>query len=111
MPSTHVAKQYLREIDNPDEPPVMLCAINALTPKDMKSMYAFHALTSSAPDIGTPGDIAGARHIVGEDVVILEALQRDYDEHGDTREVSVAADKAGVIARRIVQRLIDEEVD
>lgn len=109
VPTTHVAKQWLRDVNDPDAPPLILYAINALTPKDKRSTYTFHVQVSSYPDNCTERDLAGVHYILGEDVVALEALQRDYEEIGDTREVSVSADNAAVRARRMVKRLVEAE--
>lgn len=109
MPSIHIAKQWLRDVDSPETPGIFQSAVNALTPRDRRTTYLFNVVISNYPDNNRPEDVAGVRHIIEEDVVILEALQRDYEEHGDTRETSVAADKAGMMARRIVRRLIKEE--
>jgi Phenylpropionate dioxygenase and related ring-hydroxylating dioxygenases, large terminal subunit len=109
LPTTHVAKQWLRDVEDPAAPPIVLYAINALTPRDMRSTYTFHVQVSSYPDNCTEADLAGVNYILGEDIVALEALQRDYEETGDTREVSVAADNAGVRARRLLKRMVEEE--
>lgn len=109
MPSTHVAKQWLYEVNNPDEPPLLLCAINTLTPRDKENTYLFHVFGGNTPKIDTPENLVGARHIIGEDVVVMEAVQRCYEEHRDTLEVSVMADKADILGRRIIHRMIEAE--
>jgi hypothetical protein len=109
MPSIHIAKQYMRQVDDPGVPASLLCAINALTPRDARTTYVFHAMVSNYSGPEMPQSIEQARHIVAEDEVVVGAIQRDFDERGDTLEVSVAADKAGILARRIVQRMIEDE--
>lgn len=109
MPSIHIAKQWMQQTDDLEVPPSLLCAINALTPRDSRTTHAFHVMVSNYPGPEAPQSIEYARGIIKEDEVVVEAIQRDFDERGDTREVSVAADRAGMLARRLVQRLIDEE--
>jgi hypothetical protein len=109
MPSVHIAKQYMGQVDNPGAPASLLCAINALTPRDARTTYVFHAMVSNYSGPEMPQSIEQARRIVAEDEVVVGAIQRDFDERGDTFEVSVASDKAGILARRIVHRMIEEE--
>jgi phenylpropionate dioxygenase-like ring-hydroxylating dioxygenase large terminal subunit len=109
LPSTNIAKQWLRDIENPDAPAIILYAINALTPRDHRSTHVFHVQVSSYPENCTPADLAGVNYILGEDIVALEALQRDFEEIGDTREISVAADNAGVRARRLLKHMVEAE--
>lgn len=108
-PSTHVGWQTLRDLTDPDAPPIKLYAINALTPLDERTTHVFHVMAANYPDLGNEMDLAGGQIILKEDSDVLEALQRDYDEIGNTLEVSIAADNAGVRARRILKRMIDEE--
>lgn len=109
LPTTNLARQWLRPLDGEEGGELMLYAINALTPRDRKSVYTFHVQVSSYPDNCTEYDRAGVAYILGEDVVALEALQNEYEERGDTREVSVAADNAAVRARRLLKAMIDRE--
>lgn len=109
MPSIHIAKQWMQPLDDPDAKASLLCAINALTPQDARTTHAFHAMVSNYPGPEAPQSVEYARGVINEDEVVVEAIQRDFDNRGDIREVSVASDRAGMLARRIVQRLIDDE--
>lgn len=109
MPSIHIAKQYMRQVDDAGVPASLLCAINALTPRDARTTYVFHAMVSNYSGPEMPQSIEQARRIVTEDEVVVGAIQRDFDERGDTVEVSIASDKAGIFARRIIHRMIEAE--
>jgi phenylpropionate dioxygenase-like ring-hydroxylating dioxygenase large terminal subunit len=109
LPSTHVAKQWLQDVNDPASPPLTLYAINALTPRDMRNTYTFHVQVANYPDSCTPDDLAGVNHILGEDIVVLESMQQDYDRYRSTQEISVAADAPGIRARRMIKQLLDAE--
>src|SRR3546814_20613004 len=98
----------MQEADDLDVPPSLLCAINALTPRDSRTTHAFHAMVSNYSGPEAPQSIEYARGVIKEDEVVVEDIKRAFDEGGDTRETSVAADRAGMLARRLVQRLSDE---
>src|SRR3546814_4720192 len=83
----------MQEADDLDVPPSLLCAINALTPRDSRTTHAFHAMVSNYSGPEAPQSIEYARGVIKEDEVVVEAIQRDFDERGDTREISVAADR------------------
>src|SRR3546814_12519859 len=99
----------MQEADDLDVPPSLLCAINALTPRDSRTTHAFHAMVSNYSGPEAPQSIEYARGVIKEDEVVVEAIQRDFDERGDTSAISVAADRAGMLTRRLVQRLLDED--
>src|SRR3546814_12106384 len=105
MPSIHIAKQWMQEADDLDVPPSLLCAINALTPRDSRTTHAFHAMVSNYSGPEAPQSIEYARGVIKEDEVVVDAIQRAFDERGDTRDISVAVDRAGMLARRLVQCL------
>src|SRR3546814_13048527 len=75
----------------------------------IRSTHAFHAMVSNYSGPEAPQSIEYARGVIKEDEVVVEAIQRDFDERGDTREISVAAERAGMLASRMVQRLTDGE--
>src|SRR3546814_17102196 len=109
MPSIHIAKQWMQEADDLDVSPSLLCAINALTPRDTRTTHAFHAMVSNYSGPEAPQSIAYARGVIQEDEVVVEAIQRDFDERGDPRSPSVADERDGLLERRLVQSLNNEK--
>jgi len=110
MPSTHIAKQYMQPSDDPDAAPALMCAINALTPSTLHTTYMFHAMVANYSGPESPQTIEYVRHVIAEDVAVVDAIQKDFEQRGDMREVSVAADRAGILGRRMIQQLIDAEI-
>src|SRR3546814_19672716 len=104
MPSIHIAKQWMQEADDLDVPPSLLCAINALTPRDSRTTHAFHAMVSNYSGPEAPQSIEYARGVIKEAEVVVDAIQRDVDERGETREFTVPADRAGMVPDRMVQK-------
>src|SRR3546814_7141654 len=87
MPSIHIAKQWMQEADDLDVPPSLLCAINALTPRDSRTTHAFHAMVSNYSGPEAPQSIEYARGVIKEDEVVVEAIQRDFRSEEPTSEL------------------------
>jgi phenylpropionate dioxygenase-like ring-hydroxylating dioxygenase large terminal subunit len=105
LPHLNVARQTIRDPADPDLPPHELFAINCLTPESERSTHVFHAEVTSYEFDWTPEMIAGVKHIVMQDKVAVEAIQQRYDQYGETNEVSLMTDQAGVKSRRIISRM------
>src|SRR3546814_4976098 len=73
MPSIHIAKQWMQEADDLDVPPSLLCAINALTPRDSRTTHAFHAMVSNYSGPEAPQSIEYARGVIKEDEVVVRS--------------------------------------
>src|SRR3546814_19537272 len=111
MPSIHIAQQWMQEADDLDGPPSLLCAINALTPRDSRTTHAIHAMVSNYSGPEAPHSLEYARGVIKEDEVVVEDIKRDVAEGGDLREISAAADRSGMAATRLVQRVNEEEAE
>jgi len=109
VPNIHAAKQCIRDPADSSAPPIELHAINALTPADRDHTYVFHAQATTYGNNCTEDDLAGVRHILLQDKLVVEALQQNYDVYRDSLEVSVASDSAGIRCRRIISQLIANE--
>jgi phenylpropionate dioxygenase-like ring-hydroxylating dioxygenase large terminal subunit len=110
VPSVSIGKQSIYDTANPLDPPVELYAINALTPASPRRTYVHHVQITSYDAQWTAADIESVRGIVAQDKVALEALQRAYEMFGDSHEVSVKADNMGIRCRRVLGRLLAEEL-
>ena len=109
VPSISIAKQSLQDADDPTAAPVAFYALNALTPASGKSTYVFHAVANSYDPQWQQADFDKGRLILGQDKVAVEAMQQRYDENGDTDERSIKSDHAGIVCRRIITAMIENE--
>jgi hypothetical protein len=108
-PSITFGRQTLIDPADPSATPVDYYAINALTPASKTLTYVFHAKVTSYPMEWQPKQFEFALEVLEQDKVAIEAIQRRYDEYGDTEERSIRADTAGVLCRRMINGMIKSE--
>ena len=109
VPSISIGKQSIRDPRHPATPPIELYAINAVTPASRSHSYVHHVQITSFDPQWQAADIEAVRGIVAQDKVALEAIQRDYDNYRDNREVSIRADSMGLRCRKLIQELMHTE--
>ncbi len=85
-----------------------------LTPASVRSTLQFVALTfkgATPPPVPREVQEAQLRHLLSEDVVAIEAIQKliDHLPPQQSVEMSVRADEGGVRARRLVAAMIENE--
>jgi phenylpropionate dioxygenase-like ring-hydroxylating dioxygenase large terminal subunit len=89
--------------------PVILEQVNALalTPADDNHGYHMLAQCSSVPFSQESESLL--RHVVAQDLVVFEAVQKFHEGHPEVGEVLIAADKPGVLVRRMIEKLAGSE--
>lgn len=110
VPSLCLGRQVLTESDNPDAKPIMLLVVNAVTPSTASKTFMFD-IQGNLFEHGSEEDKARIKMVVEQDIDIWHVLQRRYEQFGDTLEISIIGDKAGLTSRRIFERLVSAEQD
>lgn len=91
---------------------IELHAFNLVTPSTEKTSYYFwtHVRNFRLGEAEVSATVK-AQFITAftEDVMAIEAVQAGMDRFPDRRTVNISADGGGIRARRILQRLIDED--
>lgn len=109
-PNVCVVRQHYTECDRPDLPEREMRLVFAITPAGPKSCYQFVAVAQSFEN-RHPGLFDDLRHLLMEDVVALDDIQRLFDTLPPEQcpEVSVRSDEGGIRTRRIIARQIASE--
>ena len=96
--------------DEPQLPPRVNQLIVGITPETATTTLEFTAVAQSFP-FENPNREADVRNLLLEDVVVMEDIQRLFDQLGAARslELSVHSDAAAMRMRRIVARMLDAE--
>jgi len=84
------------------------CTNIGLTPADKNHGYHFTAVSSSFRQ--TEQDKQAQLDILTQDMSALEMVQRHFEEYPDTAvEISVQMDRLGVLARRLLDDMVEKE--
>lgn len=83
------------------------CTNIGLTPADEGHSYHFTAVSSSFRQ--TEEDKAAQLTVLQQDIDACEAVQRYFEDCPDAVEISVPADKLGIISRRIIDEMVETE--
>ena len=87
--------------------------VHAITPETPNSTHYFGVLTRNFrlnDETLTQRLIAQNDLVRSEDVIVLEAIEKVADRHGDpAREISVKTDMGGLLVRKKLKRMIDGE--
>jgi phenylpropionate dioxygenase-like ring-hydroxylating dioxygenase large terminal subunit len=108
LPSLCLGRQILTEADNPDAKPIMFLVVNAVTPSTASKTFMFDVQGYLVAH-GSDEDKARIKLVIEQDINVWHAIQQRYDQFGDTAEVSIIGDKAGLASRRIFERLVVTE--
>jgi hypothetical protein len=96
--------------DEPDAPEHILINPQGVTPSGKNRCFNFMVVSSSYQDEQPPDAIPHIQKLVEQDKVVLEAVQRRFDEEGwDLPEISVRADAAALNFRKKMAALVEEE--
>ena len=93
--------------DNPGIP--IVDSVHALGVVPADDTHGYHMLAQSATYPLTPENEAALRHVIGQDVAAFEAVQAFHDSNPTTGEVFIGIDKAAVLMRRIIDKMVREE--
>ena len=106
LPNLHLISNTIGFPDEPSRKPNVRLNIMPITPASRNHLYQFVVIAMSYPADVTQDMKDQLWTVFAQDKDALEAIQAGYDEFGpDLREVSVKADAAAVMARRIIARL------
>jgi phenylpropionate dioxygenase-like ring-hydroxylating dioxygenase large terminal subunit len=96
--------------DEPDAPEHILINPQGVTPSGKNRCFNFMVVSSSYQDEQPPDAIPHIQKLVEQDKVVLEAVQKRFDEEGwDLPEISVRADAAALNFRKKMAALVEEE--
>ena len=96
--------------DEPDAPPHILINPQGVTPSGKNCCLNFMAVSSSYPDEQPADAFPHLLKLFEQDKVVLEAVQKRFDEEGwDLPEISVRADAAALNFRKKMAALVEEE--
>jgi len=109
-PNICVVRQEYTEVGRPDLPVREIRLIFGITPSGPKSGYQFVAVAQSYEN-HHPALFDDLRHLLMEDVVALDDVQKLFDllEPDRTPEVSVRSDEGAIRTRRLIARQIADE--
>ena len=106
LPNLHLISNTIGFPDEPSRKPNVRLNIMPITPASRNHLYQFVVIAMSYPTDVTKDMKDQLWTVFAQDRDALEAIQAGYEEFGpDLREVSVKADAAAVMARRIIARL------
>jgi len=106
LPNLHLISNTIGFPDEPSRKPNVRLNIMPITPASRNHLYQFVVIAMSYPADVTKDMKDQLWTVFAQDKDALEAIQAGYEEFGpDLREVSVKADAAAVMARRIIARL------
>jgi vanillate O-demethylase monooxygenase subunit len=110
VPSLCGIRVDLRSPDEPELPPRVNQLIVGITPETATTTLEFTAVAQSFP-FENPNREEDVRNLLMEDVVVMEDIQRLFDQLGEARslELSVKSDAAAMRMRQIVARMIEAE--
>lgn len=109
-PNVCVVRQEYTEIGRPDLPIREMRLIFGITPAGPRSAYQFVAVAQSYEN-HHPGLFDDLRHLLMEDVVALDDVQKMFDLLAPDRvpEISVKSDEGAIRTRRLIARQIADE--
>lgn len=106
LPNLHLISNTIGFPDEPGRKPNVRLNIMPITPASRNHLYQFVVIAMSYPAEVTKDMKDQLWTVFAQDKDALEAIQAGYEEFGpDLREISVKADAAAVMARRIIARL------
>jgi vanillate O-demethylase monooxygenase subunit len=110
VPSLCGIRVDLRSPDEPELPPRVNQLIVGITPETATTTLEFTAVAQSFP-FENPNREEDVRNLLMEDVVVMEDIQRLFDQLGAEQsiELSVGSDGAAMRMRRIVTQMIAAE--
>jgi vanillate O-demethylase monooxygenase subunit len=109
-PNVCIVRQHYVECDLPDTLPREMRLVFAITPAGPTSCYQFVGVAQSYEN-HHPGLFDDLRHLLMEDVVALDDIQRLFDDLAPDRvpEISVRSDEGAIRTRRIIAQQIAAE--
>lgn len=108
VPSLCLGRQILTESDNPQAKPIMLLVVNAVTPSTHSKTFMFD-VQGNLFEHGSDEDKARIEMVIQQDIDVWNVLQQRYEQFGDTLEISIVSDAAGLASRKIFERLVAAE--
>jgi Vanillate O-demethylase oxygenase C-terminal domain len=110
-PSLSVITNIFTFPDQPERPAHILISPQGVTPANDRKCLNFLVLSSSYQDEQPPQAWDALWHLFGQDKVVLEQVQRRFDEPGgwELPEISVKADSAALNFRRKMATMAEEE--
>jgi vanillate O-demethylase monooxygenase subunit len=109
-PQMSLISNVFTDPENPDAPPHILLNPQAITPTGRNGVFNFMVVSSSYQEDQPDDVIPHLTKLLDQDRVVLEAVQRRYDEEGwDLTEVSVKADAAALNFRRHMANMVEAE--
>jgi len=109
-PQMSLISNVFTDPENPDAPPHILLNPQAITPTGRNRVFNFMVVSSSYQDDQPDDVVPHLQKLLDQDRVVLEAVQKRYDEQGwDLPEVSVKADAAALNFRRYMANMVQAE--
>ncbi len=108
LPSLHTSTDNYCDLEDPSRVLARRIRYVAITPRDERSCYLFASYSGTVEYTEALREIGLST--LKQDIVALEATQRYLEEGGeDFKEFSVHADRAALMARRIIAKIAAEE--
>jgi phenylpropionate dioxygenase-like ring-hydroxylating dioxygenase large terminal subunit len=108
LPGLHTSCETYYDADDASKVLARRIRYNGITPQDERSCFIFTAY-SGTTQYG-PAALQKAMETLHQDLVALASTQNYFDQGGESfKEVSVRADGAALLARRIIAKLAAQE--
>jgi len=109
-PNLCIIENTFKERDVPDAQEKTNRLVVAVTPEGERGTHQFACFGNSYPE-KHPQRYDDLHHLLMEDVVVIEDIQRNFDRLGleNCPEVSVRSDEGGIRTRRIIAEMILHE--
>ena len=109
-PQLSVITNIFTDPEKPDAPPHIIIGPQGVTPSGNNRCLNFLVHCTSYPDEQPEDAASHIRKLFDQDRVVLEAIQKRFDEEGwDSPEVSVMADSAALNFRLKMVKLVEAE--